>query len=94
MCTFYSLSFSLSNRYQAREAVQRAERFAAEVPGVTFFAFAVGRSVDKQELTKIVRKTCRLDPKGFETKNEFNAAKDALAETRVMGLRTLDEPPW
>jgi len=80
--------------YQAREAVDRAEQFASQVPGVTFFAFAVGRSVDKQELTKIVRKTCKLDPKAFETREDFNEAKDRLAETRVMGLRTLDEPPW
>merc|ERR1711977_171382 len=80
--------------YQAREAVDRAEQFASEVPGVTFFAFAVGRSVDKQELTRIVRTTCKLESKGFETREDFNQAKGKLAESRVMGLRTLDEPPW
>ena len=81
--------------YQAREAVSRAEMFASEVPGVTFFAFAVGRSVDKQELTKIVKTTCNmLDPKAFETRAEFQTAREEIAETRVMGLRTLDEPPW
>jgi hypothetical protein len=81
--------------YQAREAVSRAEMFASEVPGVTFFAFAVGRSVDKQELTKIVKTTCNmLDPKAYETRAEFQIAREEIAETRVMGLRTLDEPPW
>merc|ERR1711933_100318 len=80
--------------YQAREAVDRAEQFASEVPGVTLFAFAVGRSVDKQELTRIVRTTCKLESKGFETREDFNQAKGKLAESRVMCLRTLDEPPW
>lgn len=80
--------------YQAREAVSRAEQFASEILGVTFFAFAVGRSVDKQELQKIVKTTCRLDPKAYETRKDFHSARDEVADNRVMGLRTLDEPPW
>jgi len=44
--------------YQAREAVLRAKHFAEEFTNVTFFAFGVGRSVDRRELLRIVRTTC------------------------------------
>ena len=66
--------------FQSREAVRQIEYMADELPGLRLFCYAVGRSVDRDELLQMIGPTTGGDA--------------ARARDFYMDLRTLDSNLW